>query len=377
MIASVGYLKYLCPRYLTWFTCSFDGGFFLYKRCFSQPCFFKFCFFATSLAALFTAILKESIMTTPINTPAFQAMNKKSLKQDLTKKNTLTTALSMALAGSFLTLTAAQAAPEVTVVPSVSSSTTVVESYSDGKTAVITATPNGITMQDGMPFYSTQVSTAPRYVVRSGANTVVTQGNATVTSVPVTNQVTNQTSRVDVIAVPTTSVTEVLPVTPVTQLPVINAPTTTVVTNQPATTQIVSTSLDTLQLTPTFSTPGVVNAQTKVMKILKNKDGREVAVPANHIAPGDVIEYHTTYTNTTAQPVTDINAMVSLPNGVQLVSLNSPLPTLATTGGDSYQTIQQVGNTVVVKENYSGLKWNLVDLSPNAAQTVVIRAKVQ
>ena len=316
-------------------------------------------------------------MTTPINTPAFQATNKKALKHAFIKKNTIPTAISMVLAGSFLTLTAAQAAPEVTIVPSVSNSTTVVESYSDGKTAVITATPNGITMQDGMPFYSTQVSNVPRYMVRSGANTVVTQGNATVTSVPVTNQVTNQTSRVDVIAVPTTSVTEVLPVTPVTQLPVINAPTTTIVTNQPATTQIVSTSLDTLQLTPTFSTPGVVNAQTKVMKILKNKDGREVAVPANHIAPGDVIEYHTTYTNTTAQPVTDINAMVSLPNGVQLVSLNSPLPTLATMGGDSYQTIQQVGNTVVVKENYSGLKWNLVDLSPNAAQTVVIRAKGQ
>lgn len=316
-------------------------------------------------------------MTTPINTLAFQATHKKALKHAFIKKNTIPTAISMVLVGSFLTLTAAQAAPEVTVVPSVSSSTTVVESYSDGKTAVITATPNGITMQDGMPFAVTQVSTVPRYVVRSGANSVVTQGSATVTSVPVTNQVTNQTSRVDVIAVPTTSVTEVLPVTTATQLPVLNAPTTTVVTSQPATTQVVSTSLDTLQLTPTFSTPGVVNAQTKVMKILKNKDGREVAVPANHIAPGDVIEYHTTYTNTTAQPVTDINAMVSLPNGVQLVSLNSPLPTLATMDGDSYQTIQQVGNTVVVKENYSGLKWNLVDLSPNAAKTVVIRAKVQ
>ncbi|WP_296193384.1 MULTISPECIES: hypothetical protein [unclassified Psychrobacter] len=316
-------------------------------------------------------------MTTPINTPAFQAMNNKMLKQAFIKKNTLPTALSMALAGSFLTLTAAHAAPEIAVSPAVGGSTTVFEQYSDGKTALITATPNGITMQDGMPFAVTQVSTAPRYVVRSGANTVVNQGSATVTSVPVTNQMTNQTSRVDVIAVPTTRVTEVLPLTTATQLPVLNAPTTTVVTNQPATTQVVSTSVDILQLTPTFSTPGVVNAQTKVMKILKNKDGREVAVPANHIAPGDVIEYHTTYTNTTAQPVTDINAMVSLPNGVQLVSLNSPLPTLATTGGDSYQTIQQVGNTVVIKENYSGLKWNLVDLSPNAAQTVVIRAKVQ
>lgn len=305
-------------------------------------------------------------------------------KKNLSQKMATATAISAVLTSAVLVVSNANAAPEITVSPSAGGSTTVVEQYSDGKTAVITATPSGITMQDGMPFAVTQVTNVPRYVVRSGANTVVTQGSATVTSVPVTNQITNQTSRVDVIGVPTTSVTQALPVTPTTQLPALNAPTTAVVTSQPVTVtnppvtnQIVTTSLEALQLTPTFSTPGVVNAQTKVMKILKNKDGREVAVPANHIAPGDVIEYHTTYTNTTAQPVNDINAMVSLPNGVQLVSLNSPLPTLATTGGNRYQTIQQVGNTVIVKENYTGLKWNLVDLSPNAAQTVVIRAKVQ
>ncbi|HCI76507.1 MAG TPA: hypothetical protein DHV27_09670 [Psychrobacter sp.] len=303
--------------------------------------------------------------------PALLTINKKAFTQhSLVKKSMISTAIPTILAGALLTVSTAHAAPEIAITSSAGSSTTVVEQYSDGKTATITATPHGITMQDGMPYAVTQVTNVPR-------NTVVTQGSTTVTSVPVTNQVTNQTSKVDVIAVPTTSVTQVLPVTTATQLPVINTPTTTVVTNQPATTQIVSTSLDALQLTPTFSTPDVVNAQTKVMKILKNKDGREVAVPANHIAPGDIIEYHTTYTNTTAQPVTDINAMVSLPNGVQLVSLNSPLPTLATTGGDSYQTIQQVGNTVVITENYSGLKWNLVDLPANAPQTVVIRAKVQ
>ena len=305
-------------------------------------------------------------------------------KKNLTQKMATATAISAVLTSAVLVVSNANAAPEITVSPSAGGNTTVVEQYSDGKTAVITATPSGITMQNGMPFAVTQVTNVPHYVVRSGANTVVTQGSATVTSVPVTNQITNQTSRVDVIGVPTPSVTQALPVTPTTQLPALNAPTTAVVTSQPVTVtnppvtnQIVTTSLEALQLTPTFSTPGVVNAQTKVMKILKNKDGREVAVPANHIAPGDVIEYHTTYTNTTAQPVNDINAMVSLPNGVQLVSLNSPLPTLATTGGNRYQTIQQVGNTVIVKENYTGLKWNLVDLSPNAAQTVVIRAKVQ
>lgn len=277
-------------------------------------------------------------------------------------------AMSALLASIVLAVSSANAAPEIAISSSASGSTTVVEQYSDGKTATITATPNGITMQDGMPYAVTQVTTVPRYVVRQSP---VVQGTTTVTSVPVTNSITNKVTKVDVITTPASSVTQVLPVaTNVTPPVIMQQP----VTNQVTTT---TTTLDTLQLTPTFSTPGVVNANTKVMKILKNADGREVAVPANHIAPGDVIEYHTTYTNTTAQPVNDINAMVSLPSGVQLVSLNSPLPTLATTGGDSYQTIQQVGNTVVVQENYSGLKWNLVNFDPNAAKTVVIRAKVQ
>ena len=286
---------------------------------------------------------------------------------------TMTATVSTILATALLAVSAAHAAPEIAINSSASGSTTVVEQYSDGRTATITATPGGITMQDGMPYAVTQVTTVPRYVVRQSP---VIQGSTTVTSVPVTNRTTNQVTKVDVITTPVSSTAQVLPVATATQLPVMNAPATTVITNQPTANQVMM-NIDTVQLTPTFSTPDVVNANTKVMKILKNSDGREVAVPANHIAPGDVIEYHTTYTNTTAQPVNDINAMISLPSGVQLVSLNSPLPTLATTGGDNYQTIQQIGNTVVVQENYSGLKWNLVNLGSNAAQTVVIRAKVQ
>lgn len=283
---------------------------------------------------------------------------------DINFDTSITTAITSVIAGTLLVVTSAHAAPEIAISSSAGSSTTVVEQYSDGKTATITATPNGITMQDGMPYAVTQVTTAPRYTVRQGANnnTIVTQGRTTVTSVPVTNQTTNTVSQVNVVTTPVNTVTQVLPVATTGQLPVVNS---------------TVTSLDALQLTPTFSTPDVVNAQTKVMKILKNSAGRDVAVPANHIAPGDIIEYHTTYTNTTAQPVNDINAMVSLPTNVRLVSLNSPLPTLATTGGDNYQTIQQVGNTTVIQENYSGLKWNLVNLDSNAAQTVVIRAKVQ
>ncbi|GAF53040.1 hypothetical protein [Psychrobacter sp. JCM 18900] len=115
-------------------------------------------------------------------------------------------------------------------------------------------------MQDGMPYAVTQVTTVPRYVVRQSP---VVQGTTTVTSVPVTNSITNKVTKVDVITTPASSVTQVLPVaTNVTPPVIMQQP----VTNQVTTT---TTTLDTLQLTPTFSTPGVVNANTKVMKILK------------------------------------------------------------------------------------------------------------
>lgn len=285
-------------------------------------------------------------------------------------------AVASVLTGCILATSTASAAPEIAISQS-AGSTTVVEQYSDGKNATITATPHGITMQDGLPFSTTQISNVPRYTIHQGTS----QGSTTITTLPVnTIPVTNQVTQAGVLTTPVNTVAQVLPVATNVSLPVINQTATTkVITSQPMTNQIVSatTSLDTLQLQPTFSTPDIVGAQTKIMKILKNNDGREIAVPANHVAPGDVIEYHTTYNNITAQPINDVNAVVSLPDSVKLVSLNSTLPTFATTGGNNYQTIQQVGNTVVIQENYSGLKWNLANLDANAPQTVIIRAKVQ
>ncbi len=256
-------------------------------------------------------------------------------------KTTLKPVLTAIMASLWFASFSANATSEVTISQPASGSTTIVEQSADGKVATITATPTGITMQDGAPFYVTQVTNVPRYSYSKATVTQVSlpQGNSTVTTVPVTS----------------------VPVT----------------TTVPVTASTTVISLDNLQLNPVFSVPNQVNANTKIMKVLKNSAGREVAVPANHIAAGDIIEYHTTYSSSTSVPVTDLNATVTLPNGVTLLSLNSPLPTLATTGGDSYQTIQQVGNTVVVQENYSGLKWNLVNLAADAPQTVIIRAKVQ
>ena len=240
----------------------------------------------------------------------------------------------------------ANAAPTVVVNQGSTASATLVEQYPDGKTTTITTTPNGISMQDGAPFYATQIINTPRYTINQGIATVVT--TSPVVSAPITSQVTQQ---------------------------IISAP---VVNSSIANNQVVSTtSLQSLQLTPTFSTPNIATATTKIMKILKNSAGRDVAVPANNIAPGDVIEYHTTYVNNSAQQIGDLNATVTLPNGVKLVSLNSPLSTMGTIGGDTYQTIQQLGNDVVIQQNYSGLRWNLVNLANNAPQTVVIRALVQ
>ena len=282
------------------------------------------------------------------------------------KKTALATTLIMGLIAN-----ATNAAPTVVVNQVNAGSSTLVEQYSNGKTTTITATPNGISMQDGAPFYATQITTVPRYTINQGTSTIVT-------TAPIATQVTQQIGNT-VVKTPINTGTQVLTPITTTTIPTLNnqiisAP----IVNSQINNQVISTtSLQNLQLTPTFSTPNVATANTKIMKILKNRAGRDIAVPANNIAPGDVIEYHTTYVNNTAQPLTDLNAVVTLPTNIKLVSLNSPLATMGTLGGDSYQTIQQMGNSVVVQENYSGLKWNLVNLAANAPQTVVIRAQVQ
>lgn len=332
-------------------------------------------------------------------------------KKMTVQKTSITTAISAIIATTVFAMSSAHAAPEITINTAASGSTTMVEQYSDGNTATtITTTPNSVSMQNGTPATISQAIITPSYVVRQDAsNSIVTQSSTTVENVPVTDQLTNKATKVDVITTPANTFTQVLPLSTAAQLPVMTATapaqvvtdlvvTNPVVTNpvvtskvvlsqpsleQPAINQTVtnqltsSTSLKSLQLNPTFSKPDIVTAQTKIMKILKNKEGQEMAVPANHVASGDIIEYHTTYTNATTQSVNNINAMVSLPSGIQLLSLNSLLPTLATIDGKSYQTIQPMGTTTTTQGNYAGLKWNLVNLDANAAQTVVIRAKVQ
>lgn len=281
-------------------------------------------------------------------------------------------AISAMIATTIFTISSAYAAPETT------GNTTAI-----GDTTMVKPTSDGVT----------QATTAPKYVVSQNINdTIITQGSTTVTRVPVTNQSNKTVTNVQVITTPLNNVKQVLPIAPATQLPVMNestTPTTTQIVTTPSTLNqsvisptftdqtVKSTSLETFQLTPTFSKPDMVSAQTKIMKILQNEEGQEMALPTNHVASGDIIEYHTTYTNSTDQPVNNINVRVSLPDSIQLVSLNSLLPTLATTDGENYQTIQPMSNTVATQENYSGLKWDLVHLDASATQTVVIRAKVQ
>lgn len=280
------------------------------------------------------------------------------------------------LTSSLLLINSSHAAPQVIVTPTATSST-IVEQTSDGQVATITTTPTGVSMQNGIPYAVTQVTNIPRYTVRQNGkllspthqvvvnqNQAVNNGTA-VTALPMntlplnTIPVTNQVTSVGVVTTPVNTVAQALPV------------------SSNNTVAVSTTSLDNLQLKPVFSAPNVVAANTKVMKILKNKEGVEFAVPANHIAPGDIIEYHTIYTNTSAKLINDINATVTLPNGVKLISINSPLPTLATIGGNTYQTVGQVGTPITIQQPYSSLRWNLVNLDANTTQTVVLRATVQ
>ncbi len=259
----------------------------------------------------------------------------------------------LSLVGAFAVVVlplSVNAATKVTVAP-IASSATIVEQSGDGKLATITATPTGITMQDGKPFYVTQVSTTPRYVTKTQ-----TVGVAVTPVVPVATTVVTTPNAASTVITPIATTAD-----------------NTVISVAQSTAPVTNVALKTLEITPTFSTQGMITANTKIMKVLKDSSGREFAVPANQINSGDVIEYHTNYVNTSTKPLADLNAQLALPNTVKLISLQSSLPTYARLG-DGYQVINQ---SALVTDNYSGLKWDLVNLAVNEPQTVVIRAQVQ
>jgi hypothetical protein len=117
--------------------------------------------------------------------------------------------------------------------------------------------------------------------------------------------------------------------------------------------------------------------------------GKEVVVSTERAAPGELMQYVATYSNTAAvntPPIGKLQATLPVPSAMHYSGIAQPIPALASTDGKSYEAypivrmMKQADGTVkrveVPFEEYRSLRWTLQDLAPQTAQSVKARMRV-
>jgi len=124
-------------------------------------------------------------------------------------------------------------------------------------------------------------------------------------------------------------------------------------------------------------------------KVVTSDNGKESLVAAQSIKPGDVIEYRAVYTNQDGKPVTGLQAILPIPEGMEYIPKTArpgPGKALAATASGAYApeplTRQvRVNGSVQVEPvpytQYRSLRWDLGQLAPGATQTVSARAQLE
>lgn len=116
-------------------------------------------------------------------------------------------------------------------------------------------------------------------------------------------------------------------------------------------------------------------------------DGKQVLVPADSVKPGDVVEYATTYRNTSNRPVEKLVANVPVPNGTTFVAGSaSPAAAQASLDGARYAAVPLTravrlpdGTTrqqAVPLADYRFIRWEIGALAAGAETTVRMRVRV-
>lgn len=135
-------------------------------------------------------------------------------------------------------------------------------------------------------------------------------------------------------------------------------------------------------------TPSVV-VHLEQFKVLTQSNGQESLVEAPTIKPGDVIEYRATYTNRDSKPVSGLQAILPIPEGMEYLPKTArPGPgkvqvaTRDSVYGAEPLTRQVRVNGRLLTESvpyvqYRSLRWDLNHLAPGARQTVAARAQLE
>ncbi len=113
-------------------------------------------------------------------------------------------------------------------------------------------------------------------------------------------------------------------------------------------------------------------------------NGQEQLVPINTSTPisrGDVVEYHGYFTNKTSDRIRSMSAMMTIPQGAELISMT---PTDASASLDGVKFSRAPLRTLVNGQpqnvplsRYKAIRWNIDDVGLNGTAVTKIRAKIK
>lgn len=130
----------------------------------------------------------------------------------------------------------------------------------------------------------------------------------------------------------------------------------------------------------------IVSVNLLQTKIVKGADGREKAVDAVSVKPGDVIEYKAVYTNTGKQPVKGMLARLPVPDGMEYLPksakpASSGVKAATKDGEFAVEPLTRKGPGGVTEpvpyNEYRVLRWDIGELKAGASVAVSVRAKVE
>lgn len=132
---------------------------------------------------------------------------------------------------------------------------------------------------------------------------------------------------------------------------------------------------------------GDVTVQLTANRMTSNASGKEVAAPADHAKPGDVIEYLATYHNSGAARAQKIAATLPIPAGTEYIAHSaSPAPVTASLDGTTFEAlplmrkVRLADGREVMREvpasDYRYLRWTLGTLEARGEKSVRARVRV-
>lgn len=136
---------------------------------------------------------------------------------------------------------------------------------------------------------------------------------------------------------------------------------------------------------------GPLTSEIQSFLITTDDDGREQRVPTTHAAPGDVIEYLLTYTNTSEQPLSGLIVTGPIPANTQyleasahadvqarlVVSVDDGVEFAAEPLADDSRNESRQEQAVIPADTYTHLRWLPdTDIQPGQVQTFSYRVQV-